>query len=91
MDSDIAYQFANFCMNAYCIKTFLKDKLRIKLSVSNIFNTSREKWSKNINNISLDKWNDGGRRTFELTVSYRINQFKNKYKGESSTDELKRL
>lgn len=91
MDSDIAFQFENFCINAYCIKTFLKDKLRIKFSVSNIFNTSREKWSKNINNISLYKWNDGGRRTFELTVSYRINQFKTKYKGEASTDELKRL
>lgn len=90
-DSDIAYQFANFCMNASCIKTFLKDRLRLKISVSNIFNTSREKWSKNINNISLYKWNDGGRRTFELTVSYQINQPKNKYKGEASSDELKRL
>jgi len=62
-DADLSYQVPDFGLDAYCIKTFLKGRLRIKLSISNAFNTSREKWSKSTNGISLYKWRDSGRRT----------------------------
>lgn len=90
-DWDFAYLHDDFGTDIYAVKTLLHDKLRIKFSVTNVFNTSRERWDKCTNGIMLEKWNDAGRRTVGLTVTYRFNQKKNKYKGETATDELKRL
>ncbi len=90
-DNDVIYYFANSYAEVYCIKTFLNNRLRFNLSVTNIFNTSREKWQINTNGIISNKWNDNNKRTFKLTVTYRFNESKSKYKGTASTDELKRL
>lgn len=90
-DWDFAYQYDDFGTDIYAVKTLLHDKLRIKFSVTNVFDTSRERWDKYTNGIMLEKWNDAGRRTVGLTVTYHFNQKKNKYKGEAATDELKRL
>ena len=87
----LMHQYADFYTSVYCLKTFLKDKLRLNLKVRNLLNTSRERWSLSRNGIFCDKWNDGDRRTFQLSVTYRFNQTKSKYKGEASTDELKRM
>lgn len=91
LDTDLAYYSQNFDCNIYCIKDFFNEKLRLKFAVNNLFNTSREKWSKNTNNIILNKWNDANRCTFIFTASYQINPSKNKYKGEKSSNELNRL
>lgn len=90
-DSDLAYQYSDFGFDAYCIKTFLRNRLRLKLSISNVFNTSREKWHKDTNGITLNKWCDRGQRTITFSISYRINKINNKYKGEHSTEEIYRL
>ena len=90
-DSEVGYDYANFYAEAGCIKTFLHDRLRLMLSVTNLFNTSREKWRLDTNGIVYEKWNDNGRRTFLLTATYRFNQSKSKYKGTASTSELNRL
>lgn len=92
-DSDwsLSYNYSNFNLDAYVVKTFLHDNLRLKLSVTNAFNTSREKWTKDTNGIVMDKWNDGGKRTVMFSVTYNINPTKKTYKGEQSTDELDRL
>lgn len=90
-DSEVGYDYANFYAEAGCIKTFLGDRLRLMLSVTNLFNTSREKWRLDTNGILYEKWNDNGRRTFLLTATYRFNQSKSKYKGTASTSELNRL
>lgn len=91
LDTDLAYYSQNFDCNIHCIKDFFNEKLRLKFAVNNLFNTSREKWSKNTNNIILNKWNDANRCTFIFTASYQINPSKNKYKGEKSSNELNRL
>ena len=91
LDTDLAYYSQNFNCNVHCVKDFFNEKLRLKFAVNNLFNTSREKWSKNTNNIILNKWNDANRCTFIFTVSYQINPSKNKYRGEKSTTELNRL
>ncbi|MCH3994674.1 MAG: outer membrane beta-barrel protein [Prevotella sp.] len=91
LSSDLSYYHTDFDADAYCVKSFLHDHLRLKLAVTNVFNTDREKWRKATNGIILNKWNDGGKRTVLLTVNYRFNPSKKKYKGESSTDELNRL
>ena len=90
-DSEVGYDYANFYAEAGCIKTFFHDRLRLMLSVTNLFNTSREKWRLDTNGILYEKWNDNGRRTFLLTATYRFNQSKSKYKGTASTSELNRL
>ena len=56
-DYDVRYIYANYYTELYCIKTFLDDRLRFNFSVSNIFNTSREKWQINTNGILCNKWN----------------------------------
>jgi hypothetical protein len=91
LDTDLASYSQNFNCNIHCVKDFFNEKLRLKFAVNNLFNTSREKWSKNTNNIILNKWNDANRCTFIFTVSYQINPSKNKYRGEKSTTELNRL
>ena len=91
LDSELAFHYANFYAQVGCIKTFLHDRLRLVLSVTNLFNTSREKWRLDTNDILYEKWNDDGRRTFLLTATYRFKQSKSKYKGTASTSELNRL
>lgn len=91
LDTDLSYYSQNFDCNIHCVKDFFNEKLRLKFAVNNLFNTSREKWSKNTNNIILNKWNDADRCTFIFTASYQINPSKNKYKGEKSSNELNRL
>lgn len=91
LESEVGYHYANFYAEAGCIKTFFRDRLRLMLSVTNLFNTSREKWRLDTNGILYEKWNDDRRRTFLLTATYRFNQSKSKYKGTASTSELNRL
>ena len=91
LDTDLAYYSQNFNCNVHCVKELFNEKLRLKFAVNNLFNTSREKWSKNTNNIILNKWNDANRCTFVFTASYQINPTKNKYRGEKSSNELNRL
>lgn len=90
-DVDIVRLAPNFNASAYCIKSFMKDRWRLKMEVSNILNSSREKWSLTSNHISINKWNNGDRRMFKLSLSYRFNRNKSKYKGEAASDEIKRL
>lgn len=91
LDTELVSYSQNFDCNIHCVKDFFNEKLRLKFAVNNLFNTSREKWGKNTNNIILNKWNDADRCTFIFTASYQINPSKNKYKGEKSSNELNRL
>ena len=91
LSNEVGYHYDNFYAEAGCIKTFMHDRLRLMLSVTNIFNTSREKWRLDTNGILYEKWNDDGRCSFLLTATYRFNQSKSKYKGTASTSELNRL
>ena len=91
LSNEVGYHYSNFYAEAGCIKTFFHDRLRLILNVTNLFNSSREKWRLDTNGILYEKWNDDGRRTFLLTATYRFNQSKSKYKGMASTSELNRL
>ena len=85
------YFYSNFHTDIYFIKTFWNEKLRLNLKVTNLFNTNYEKWRMVTNGITLEKWNDGGRRTLWLSATFRFNPSKSKYKGTASTNELNRL
>ncbi len=85
----VNYNIFNF--DAYCIKTFFKDKLRVKFMVENLFNTSYDGWYMATNGIYNDKWTDYTRRIFSLSVKYTFNPAKKKYKGEATSSELNRF
>ncbi len=80
-NNDVQVEYSHFNFDAYCIKTFFKDKLRVKLAVENLFNTYYDNWYMNTNGIYSEKWTDQGRRTFSLSVKYTFNPAKKKYKG----------
>jgi hypothetical protein len=90
-NSNLVYRYADFNTDIYVIKTFLNDRLRLNLQVNNVFNTSRQKWGMYQNAISFDLWNNEGRRTFQVSLTYRFNQTNSKYKGQHSTEELNRM
>ena len=90
-NNDVQVEYSHFNFDAYCIKTFFKDKLRVKLAVENLFNTYYDNWYMNTNGIYSEKWTDQGRRTFSLSVKYTFNPAKKKYKGEAASSELNRF
>lgn len=87
----IQVEYSKFNFDAYCIKTFFKDKLHVKLAVENLFNTYYDGWYMNTNGIYFDKWTDYTRRIFSLSVKYTFNPAKKKYKGEAASSELNRF
>lgn len=90
-NNDVQVAYSNFNFDAYCIKTFFKDRLRVKLAVENLFNTYHDNWSMKTNGTFYEKWTDQGRRTFSLSVKYTFNPAKKKYKGEAASSELNRF
>ena len=90
-NNDVQVEYSHFNFDAYCIKTFFKDKLRVKLAVENLFNTYYDNWYMNTNGIYSEKWTDQGRRTFSLSVKYTFNPANKKYKGEAASSELNRF
>ena len=90
-NNDVQVAYTNFYFEAYCIKTFFKDKLRVRLAVENPFNTYHDNWSMKTNGTFSEKWTDQGKRTFSLSVKYTFNPAKKKYKGEAASSELNRF
>lgn len=75
----------------YINKTFLNDRLSVRLNGSNLFK-SRRKLTLYMPNYILhqDSWDNS--RRISLSVSYRFNSARSKYKGEGAgLDEQKRL
>lgn len=72
-------------------KTILQDKLSFQLSANDIFKTNTSKWEMDYGVIRLLHDRNTDSRSVSLTVSYRFNPVKSKYKGQQSSDEIKRL
>ena len=83
--------YSNFNFDAYCIKTLFNNRLTLKFSVDNLFNTSRDTWVMETKGIRFEKWTDQPRRTFTLSAKYTFNPAKKKYKGEAASSELNRF
>ena len=78
-------------LGVYINKTFLNDRLSVRLNGSNLFK-SRKKITLYMPNYILhqDAWDNS--RRISLSVSYRFNSTKSKYKGQGAgLDEQKRL
>ena len=72
-------------------KMLLINEYKFSSFISNFNITINKNWFYLSYYNDCIKWNDNDKRTFKLTVTYRFNESKSKYKGTASTDELKRL
>ena len=81
-----------FAMDASVGKTFLNKSLTVKLSATDIFNTSNNDWTMNTYGVRVDKHQSYDSRSILLNVIYNFQPRKSKYKGASAAeDEMRRL
>lgn len=81
-----------FTLDASVGKTFLGKSLTVKLSATDIFNTSNNDWTMNTYGIFVDKRQSYDHRGVSLNIIYSFQPRKSKYKGSSAAeDEMKRL
>lgn len=87
------YQFKNYgIVNVSVRKSFMKDALSLELRGSDIFHGSRNYWQTYFGSIIWNQANEWDTREFSVTLRYKFNTTKSKYKGTgAANDELKRL
>jgi len=74
------------------IKKNFGERLEISLGAEDLFNTYRERYAKDVEDIHYEKWNNTDLRNIYLKLTFKLNKSQNKYKGGvSGTDEMKRL
>lgn len=67
--------------------TFLKSTLSVNFEVIDIFATQRDSYAFYGDINYFDKWNHKDTRQIKLSVNYRFNAAKNKYKGKGAIKE----
>ena len=81
-----------FAMDTSVGKTYLNKSLTVKLSATDIFNTSNNDWTMNTYGVRVDKHQSYDSRSILLNVIYNFQPRKSKYKGASAAeDEMRRL
>lgn len=72
-------------------KRFMEDKISVNLTANDILKTNTNKWEMDYGKIIMlyDKNIDS--RSVILTVSYRFNSTRDKYKGQQASEEINRL
>lgn len=81
-----------FTLDASITKEFFKKSLQVKLSVTDIFNTSNNDWTMNTYGVSVDKRQSYDRRGVALSITYRLRPVGSKYKGKTASEsEMNRL
>ena len=81
-----------FMLDASLTKEFFKKSLQVKLSATDIFNTSNNDWTMNTYGVSVDKHQSYDRRGVALSVTYRLRPVGSKYKGKTASEsEMNRL
>lgn len=81
-----------FKIDASIGKKLLDNNLNIKLSATDIFNTSNNNWTMNTYGIFVDKRQSYDQRGISLSLIYTFQPRKSRYKGSSAAEsEMKRL
>ena len=81
-----------FTVDASVGKTFLNKSLTVKLAATDIFNTVNNNWTMNTYGVFVDKRQSYDGRGISLSIIYKFQPRKSKYKGSSAAEEeLKRL
>lgn len=81
-----------FTMDASVGKSLLDKSLTIKLSATDIFNTSNNDWTMNTFGVMVDKRQSYDNRGIMLNITYNFQPRKSAYRGSAaSADEMNRL
>lgn len=81
-----------FSIDSSIGKTLFNKALTVKLSATDILNTSNNDWTMNTYGIFVNKQQKYDRRGIAVNVIYQFNPCKSKYKGNSAAEaEMKRL
>ena len=81
-----------FTMDASVGKTFFNKSLTVKLSATDIFNTSNNDWTMYTFGIFVDKRQSADNRGIALNIIYNFQPHKSRYKGTAASEsELLRL
>lgn len=81
-----------FVMDLSVKKMFLDKTLGVRLSVNNIFNTSRDGWRLKSFGVDMKKSQSYDNRYIALTVTYNFQPRKSEYKGKDAAgEEFRRL
>lgn len=75
-------------MNVGISKTFLNEKLQVKLAGEHLLNRRMSLYDGQINNIYFWQDEDQDQRHVSLNVVYRFNNYSKKYKGKSAADDV---
>lgn len=92
-NSENSYQSRNYYnLDISIRKSFLKDALSLELRGSDLFNQARDYSRSFYNQITWEQNNRYDTREFGVTLRYKFNTTKSKYKGTgAANDELRRL
>ena len=74
-------------LNLSIQKSFLQDRLSVKLAAQDIFHKMKVEQNMRIRNVHFWQIEDHKYWNFSLSVVYRINQLKTKYRGKSAASE----
>lgn len=75
-------------MNISISKTFLNEKLQVKLAGEHLLDRRMSIYDGRINNIYFWQDQDQDQRRVSLNVVYRFNNYSKKYKGQSAADDV---
>lgn len=77
--------------NVNITKMLFDKRMSVSLMVNDIFKTDKIQWSIDHNHIVFDYDKNNDSRYAQLTIQYKFNTTKSKYKGGFSSDEKQRL
>lgn len=91
-NSSIMLMKPNQGVNVSLNKTFMNDRMSVNLRVNDIFASQRSSYIIYGDCMQFDKWNYSDTRNIRLTVSYKFNSTRSKYRGTgAANEELNRL
>lgn len=87
----ITYGKHSWQINLRLSKSLFQQKLWINLTLNDILKTSTSYWKMHFDDLRVMQEKNMDSRYMMLSISYRFNPAKNKYKGKQSSDELNSL
>lgn len=73
-------------------KTFFTDKMDVSIKANDVFRTMVQKYDSRIGNIRFYQREDQDTRIFSVSLIYRLNNIKSKYRGTgAANEEMRRL
>ena len=76
-------------LNVSLTKTFLDDRLSVRLKGHDLLGTEKQRVLLYCDRIQADQFGWGDSREFEITVRYKFNTTRSKYKGTGAGNEEK--